>query len=114
MGEGWLCSTGADQRLNIFSPSLALVHTFHPAHVRLISSVACSTLPHVLATSSREGVVSVWDTRQAEPAMNVKTNDTRPPSYITFLEWGAGDCDWEQHGGPGGVGYKREREEESI
>jgi len=83
-GDGSLASVGADQRLNIFSPSLALVHTFHPAHSRFISSVACSSTPHILATSSREGTVRVWDTRQAKPARTVYKNETRPPSCITW------------------------------
>ena len=82
--DGSVATVGADQRLNIFSPSLALVHTFHPAHARFISSVACSTLPHILATASREGVVRVWDTRQARPARTVYRNETRPPSCITW------------------------------
>jgi len=79
-----VATVGADQRLNIFSPSLALVHTFHPAHARFISSVACSSLPSILATASREGTVRVWDTRQARPARTVYRNETRPPSCITW------------------------------
>jgi len=79
-----VATVGADQRLNIFSPSLALVHTFHPAHARFISSVACSSLPSILATASREGSVRVWDTRQARPARTVYRNEIRPPSCITW------------------------------
>jgi len=82
--DGSVATVGADQRLNIFSPSLALVHTFHPAHARFISSVAVSSLPHILATSSREGTVRVWDTRQARPARTVYRSETRPPSCITW------------------------------
>jgi len=82
--DGSVATVGADQRLNIFSPSLALVHTFHPAHARFISSVACSSMPHILATASREGVVRVWDTRQTRPARTVYRSETRPPSCITW------------------------------
>jgi len=82
--DGYVATVGADQRLNIFSPSLALVHTFHPAHARFISSVSCSPTPHILATSSREGTVRVWDTRQAKPARTIYNSETRPPSCITW------------------------------
>ena len=40
-----VATVGANQKLNIFSPSLALVHTFLPAHARFISSVACNDDP---------------------------------------------------------------------
>jgi len=82
--DGCIATVGADQRLNIFSPSLALVHSYHPAHARFISSVACSSLPHILATSSREGTVRVWDTRQSRPARTVYRREERPPSCITW------------------------------
>ena len=59
--DGSVATVGADQRLNIFSPSLALVHTFHPAHARFISSVACSTLPRPMSWPPPAG--RVWDTR---------------------------------------------------
>ena len=56
VGKGRLsyhCTTaGAYQTQNIFSLSLALVHTNHPANARLNSPVAC-----ILATASREGIV---------------------------------------------------------
>ena len=56
-----VATVGANQKLNIFSPSLALVHTFLPAHARFISSVACMTLSQALATSSKEDVVRLSD-----------------------------------------------------
>ena len=65
-----VATVGADQRLNIFSPSLALVHSFHPAHARLITSVACSSMTSILATASREGTVRVWDTRQGQASQD--------------------------------------------
>ena len=35
---------------------MGLVHTFHPAHARFISSLTCSSKSYILATSSRERV----------------------------------------------------------
>ena len=45
---------GAD-RLNLYSPCMSLVHTFHPAHTRFSSSVACSSKSNIMATSSMQG-----------------------------------------------------------
>ena len=62
----------AQCQLNI-SPILALVHTIHPACARLISLVA-----NILATSVKEGMLSLWDTSQASPARTVKRNKLTP------------------------------------
>ena len=45
---------GAD-RLNLYSPCMSLVHTFHPAHTRFSSFVGCSSKSNIMATSSMQG-----------------------------------------------------------
>ena len=35
---------------------MGLVHTFHPAHARFISSLTCSSKSYILATSSSDRV----------------------------------------------------------
>jgi len=82
--DGSIASIGADQRLNIFSPNLALLHSYHPAHSKQINSVACSSAAGILATASREGTVKVWDTRQPKPAKIVYNNELRPPSSVIW------------------------------
>ena len=69
--DGPVDTVGSDQRVNIFSPCLALVHTFHPACARVISSMAWSSLSNILATTSRERMMRECDTRQDRPAMTV-------------------------------------------
>jgi len=80
-----VATVGGDHRLAVLSPDLKLVHNFHPAHTGLISSVVFSSVPHILATSScKEGVVRVWDCRQARPAKCVYKSEDMPPSCLTW------------------------------
>jgi len=80
-----VATVGGDHRLTVLSPDLKLVHNFHPAHKGLISSVAFSSVPFILATSScKEGVVRVWDCRQARPAKCVYKSEDMPPSCLTW------------------------------
>ena len=60
--EGWICERRMAQFQLYISPILA-------------SLVA--TIP---ATSIREGMLMVWDTRQASPSRTVLKNNTRSPS----------------------------------
>ena len=84
----------AQCQLNI-SPILALVHTIHPACARLISLVA-----NILATSVKEGMLSLWDTTEASPARTMKRNKLPPGEQETWW-WGGqgGQGEGETGGG---------------
>lgn len=87
-GECRVATTGADLRLNVWGPELALTHSYLPAHTRLITGVACSPeSPYTVATASQDGTVKVWDTRSAAPALTVHRSPVSPPSC---LAWAAG------------------------
>jgi len=86
-GQARIASVGADLRLQVWGPSLEVVYTYHPAHHRLITGVACSpTEPHTLATSSQDGTVKVWDTRQPKPCQTIYRSSLCPPSCLTWAK----------------------------
>jgi WD40 repeat protein len=84
-GDCLVASVGADLRLNVWGPSLNMLHSYLPAHERLITGVSCSpTEPHTLATASQDGTVKVWDTRQSKPCQTVHKSPLSPPSCLTW------------------------------
>ena len=85
-GGGALVATvGADLRLNVLDSNLALVHSYLPAHERLITGLACCpTESSKLATTSQDGTVKVWDTRLAKPCQTVHRSPLSPPSAVTW------------------------------
>jgi len=84
-GDCLAASVGADLRLNVWGPNLSLLHSYLPAHERLITGVACSpTEPHTAATASQDGTVKVWDTRQPKPCLTVHRSPLCPPSCLAW------------------------------
>lgn len=69
--DGSIASVGLDNRLNIISPTMALVNSYQPVHSRFVSGVSCSQTLNVVATCSLEGAVRIWDSRQPKPARSV-------------------------------------------
>ena len=85
-GGGALVATvGADLRLNVLDKNLALVHSYLPAHERLITGLACCpTESSRVATASQDGTVKVWDTRLAKPCQTVHRSPLSPPSAVSW------------------------------
>jgi len=85
---GALATCGLDNRLCVYSPSLALLHSYTPVHTGHVTSVSCDqTRDNVLATCSRDGdtCVRLWDTRASKPASTVMTDAKNPPSCVQWL-----------------------------
>ena len=83
--DGSLATVGLDNKLCVYSPTLALLHSYSPVHCGHVSSVCCDqTRGNILATCSRNSdtCVRVWDTRQAKPASTVHRSADHPPSSV--------------------------------
>ena len=85
--EGSVATCGLDNRLCVYSPSLALLHSYSPVHTGHVTSISCDqTRDNVLATCSRvDTCVRMWDTRQSKPATKLLTSGEHPPSCVQWL-----------------------------
>ena len=78
-------TVGQDLRLCIWGSQLELAHSYSPAHIRLVSGVACSPdCPNIVATAGQDGLVKIWDTRAEKPCTTVHRSSTSPPSTLTW------------------------------
>lgn len=73
-----------DCSLRVWSPELTVVSSYCPAHTQPLNSVSCHSHPYLIATSSRDLTVRVWDTRQPKPAVVVYRSSATPPSLVSW------------------------------
>lgn len=82
--ENLAVTVGRDRRICVWSHSIALLHSYHPAHNTDICSVSCNQLnTAIFSTAGLDGTVKVWDIRKEKPALTLFSSQDLPPGLVT-------------------------------
>jgi len=84
-GDNHLVSVCSAGRVVVWNRNLALQHNFYPAHSAGIIGVSCHPKHNnIFATVGLDGLIKVWDTKDAKPCRTVYSDPLMPPSRVSW------------------------------